>query len=193
MAKITYTDKVNNTTSELPSINKVGAADLNEIKNSVNAIYDDKGGFVNYEDTATSITPIVLSADTWTPLTNNKLGAHTNESYKPSYVDNDLWNSATNKIDLSDVPVGKVVMFKCDFEITQTHNNTIIEARLSGGGHDVHFFNSEIKVASGSHHFCQTTMFYVEDVAMQTAGLSVEVKAERDSEMEVHQFMITII
>ena len=86
MSKITYTDKVDNTVSQLPDINKVKAADLNEIKESVNAIYDDKGGFANYEDTATLSTPIVLSADTWTNITNDKQGEHTTEVYKPAYV-----------------------------------------------------------------------------------------------------------
>ena len=94
MSKITYTDKVDNVISALPNINKVKAADLNEIKDSVNAIYDDKGGFANYEDTATVTTPIVLTADTWTTLTNNKQGTHTDENYKPAYITGSLWDSA---------------------------------------------------------------------------------------------------
>lgn len=193
MSKITYTDKIDNTVSQLPEINKITAANMNEIKESINAIYDSKGGFANYEDTATETTPIVLSADVWTTLTNNKLGSHTTEAFKPPYVTGNLWDSANNKIDLSSVPVGKTVLFKCDFEIVQTTNNTVIEARLSGGGHDVHFFNAEIKQAIGSHHFCQTTMFFVEDAAMQTAGLGVQVKAENNSQLEVHSFMIQIL
>jgi len=40
MAKITYTDKVDSITNPLPAINKVVSADLNEIKTSVNALYD---------------------------------------------------------------------------------------------------------------------------------------------------------
>jgi hypothetical protein len=39
MAKITYLNKVNNTTSALPTINKAGADEFNEIKTSVNALY----------------------------------------------------------------------------------------------------------------------------------------------------------
>jgi len=40
MAKITYTDKEDNTTSSLPAIKKARAADFNEIKTSVNVLYD---------------------------------------------------------------------------------------------------------------------------------------------------------
>jgi hypothetical protein len=57
MAKITYTNKTDNQTSALPAINKVTAADLNEIKTSVNAAYDKFGGFADYEDATTSGTP----------------------------------------------------------------------------------------------------------------------------------------
>ena len=42
MAKIQYTNKVNlNTNPEIPAENKVSANDMNEIKESVNALYDE--------------------------------------------------------------------------------------------------------------------------------------------------------
>lgn len=40
MSKITFTDKVDTINNPNPAINKVTADDLNEIKNSVNAVYD---------------------------------------------------------------------------------------------------------------------------------------------------------
>ena len=69
MAKITFTNKTDNQTSALAEIYKVTAANVNEIKTSVNALYDDQGGFAFYEDAATSVTPINLTQDTWTDLT----------------------------------------------------------------------------------------------------------------------------
>jgi len=193
MSKITYTNKVDNTVSALPDINKVKAADLNEIKSSVNAIYDDKGGFANYEDVATKTTPIVLSANTWTNLTNDKQGTHTTEVYKPSYVTSYLWNSATSKVDLSEVPVGKVVLLKLDFEIVETINNTVLEGKLVGGGHEMHIINNEMKYQDDDHHFAITNMFYVEDAAMQTAGLSVQLRTSNNSEVQVDNIMITVL
>ena len=91
MAKIAYTSKADNVVSGLPEINKVTAANMNEIKTSVNDLYDTLGGFAFYEDTATSATPINLSQDVWTDLTNNKAGSGTLTTYKPSYVTGDLW------------------------------------------------------------------------------------------------------
>ena len=52
MSKISFETKIDNQISELPAINKVQASDLNEIKTSVNQLYDDKGGFAFYEDEA---------------------------------------------------------------------------------------------------------------------------------------------
>ena len=52
MAKITYTDKVAlNPQPSIANENKVSDADMNEIKNSVNALYD--GIEESYTDTPT--------------------------------------------------------------------------------------------------------------------------------------------
>lgn len=40
MARITFTDKEDRRTLSIPEINKVTAANMNEIKDSVNALYD---------------------------------------------------------------------------------------------------------------------------------------------------------
>jgi len=193
MSKITYTDKVDNVVSALPNINKVKAADLNEIKESVNAIYDDKGGFANYEDLATITTPIVLTADTWTNLTNDKQGPHTTEVYKPAYVTGSLWNTAASKIDFTEVPIGKVVLLKVDFQIVQTANNTILECQIVGGGHTMQVLTTEMKSSGDDHHYSVTNMVWVEDAAMQTAGMNVQLRTSNNSQVEVHNIMITII
>lgn len=44
MAKITFTDKTDNSTSALADIYKVTASNVNEIKTSVNGLYDTLGG-----------------------------------------------------------------------------------------------------------------------------------------------------
>jgi hypothetical protein len=193
MSKITYTDKVDNVVSALPNINKVKAADLNEIKESVNAIYDDKGGFANYEDLATITTPIVLTADTWTNLTNDKQGDHTTEVYKPAYVTGSLWNTAASKIDFTEVPIGKVVLLKVDFQIVQTANNTILECQIVGGGHTMQVLTTEMKSSGDDHHYSVTNMLWVEDAAMQTAGTNIQLKTSNNSQVEVHNIMITIL
>ena len=132
MAKITFTDKIDNQTSALPAINKVTAADLNEIKTSVNAAYDKFGGFADYEDATTSGTPISLTAGNWTDLTNDKAGANT-YSHLPSYISGDLWDSASNKVDLSKVGANKILLIRNDFDVNAGASNTRLDARLYEG------------------------------------------------------------
>ena len=44
------------------------------------------GGFIDYNDTSTSSTPVTLIADTWTTIPNDGLGAFTNKQFRP--IDN---------------------------------------------------------------------------------------------------------
>jgi hypothetical protein len=68
MAKIAFANKVDSITNPLPAINKVDAATLNEIKTSVNLLYDSKGWMV-YRDTVNS----AISKQTLTALIDNNV------------------------------------------------------------------------------------------------------------------------
>jgi len=195
MAKITYTDKVDNTTNALPDINKVKAADLNEIKTSVNALYDTLGGFALYEDTATSLTPINLTQNTWTDLTNNKEGTTTETSYKPTYITGDLWDSATNTIDLSEVPIGKVVLVRNDYDVTAGSSNTRMDSRLyfPDTTKSVEFAHDFLFNAGDEVRYSRTTQFFVTS-AIKTSGVKIQVKVNKSgATATVEDFQITVL
>jgi hypothetical protein len=65
MARITFTDKEDSITNPAPAINKVVAADMNEIKTSVNSIYDTIGLqdniVVNQANVATTLGGVIDS------------------------------------------------------------------------------------------------------------------------------------
>lgn len=73
MAKITYTDKIDRRLIQLPSENKVAAGDLNEIKQSVNAIYDGNLDVIEnnlsilpkYESEVDAIADGLMQGDSW--------------------------------------------------------------------------------------------------------------------------------
>ena len=195
MAKITFTNKTDNQTSALAEIYKVTAANVNEIKSSVNAIYDDQGGFAFYEDTATSATPINLTADTWVDLTNNKAGSGTETTYKPTYITGDLWNSATNTIDLSEVPVGKVVFIRIDYDVTTGAANTRMESRLyfPDTTKSVEFAHDLISSSGDEVRYSRCTQFYVSS-AIKTSGVKIQLKVDKDNATaRVEDFQITIL
>ena len=195
MAKITFTDKTDNQTSALAEIYKVTAADVNEIKTSTNALYDTLGGFAFYEDTATTATPINLSQDTWTDLTNNKAGSGTLTTHKPTYITGDLWDSATNTIDLSEVPVGKVILVRNDYDITTGAANTRMDSRLyfPDTTKSVEFAHDLISTSGDEVRYSRTTQFFVTS-AIKTSGVKIQVKVNKNNATaRVEDFQITIL
>ena len=194
MAKITYTNKTDNQTSVLPAINKVTAADLNEIKTSVNAAYDKFGGFAYYVDTETSGTPINLTADTWTDLTNDKAGANT-YSNLPSYISGDLWDSASNKIDTSKVGANKIILVRNDFDVTAGAANTRIDARLyfPDTGKSIEFSHDNISSNGDQVRYSRTTQVFTLSSEL-TSGCKIQVKADKSgATMVVEDILITIL
>ena len=195
MAKITFTNKTDNSTSALAEIYKVTAANVNEIKTSVNALYDTLGGFAFYEDTATTATPINLATDTWTDLTNNKAGSGTLTTHKPSYVTGDLWDSATNTIDLGELPAGTVVLVRNDYDITTGAANTRLDARLyfPDTTKSVEFSHDTIASSGTEVRYSRTTQFFV-TAAIKTTGVKIQVKVDKNNATaRVEDFQITIL
>ena len=91
-----------------------------------------KNGFIDYNDAATAVTPIALSANTWTTLTNDGLGAFTNKNYPPSGV-TELYNTTSQEIDFSELDLGDAVFIRNDFTVTPNTNNTLLEFRYQLG------------------------------------------------------------
>ena len=195
MAKITFTNKTDNTTSALADIYKVSAADVNEIKTSVNALYDTLGGFAFYEDATTSGTPINLGQNTYTDLTNDKAGSGTLTTYKPSYVTGDLWDSATNTIDLDEIPVGSVVLVRIDYDITTGTANTRMDSRVyfPDTSKSLEFAHDLISSSGDEVRYSRTTQFFV-TAAIKTTGAKIQVKVDKSgATARVEDFQITIL
>ena len=93
-------------------------------------------GFIDYNDTSTTTTPLVLSSDVWTTIPNDGLGAFSNDTYKPAGV-TDLMNVANGAIDPTELSLGDTMLIRNDFEVTPGTNNTLLEFRYTlgtGGG-----------------------------------------------------------
>ena len=92
-------------------------------------------GFIDYNDTSTGISPLVLVGNVWTPIPNNGLGAFTNKNYKPSGI-TELMDTSTGKIDPTEIPLGSTILVRNDYTVTPNTNNALLEFRytLGGGG-----------------------------------------------------------
>ncbi len=94
------------------------------------------GGFEDANDATTSGTPISLSPDTWTTVTNDAAGAFSNTSYLPSGITS-LFNGSTGNIDPTQLQLGESILVRNDFQVTPTVNGAFLEFRYqlgTGGG-----------------------------------------------------------
>lgn len=90
------------------------------------------GGVADYNDTATATTPISLTTDTWTTITNNGAGEFTNLSYLPVGV-TQLLNTSTGQFDFSELALGDYVIIRNDYTVTPNTNNSLLELRYQLG------------------------------------------------------------
>ena len=195
MAKITFSTKVDNIISELPAIYKVAAADVNEIKESVNSLYDSKGGWADYADATTSVTPINLTQNVWTDLTNDKAGADTITTYKPPFVTGDLWNSASNSVNFSEIGVGRIVIIRNDFDITAGASNTRLDARLyfPDSGKSIEFMHDNISGNNDLVRYSRTTQLFTKQSEL-ASGCKIQVKVNKAGcTATVENILITVL
>tara|TARA_R100000541_G_scaffold21478_4_gene31438 strand:- start:416 stop:1168 length:753 start_codon:yes stop_codon:yes gene_type:complete len=97
-------------------------------------IASKNGGFMDYNDTATSASPIALQADVWTRITNDGAGAFTNKGFSP-YGVTELMNSS-GYIDPTELSLGDFFLVRNDYTLTPATNNQAVQFRytLGGGG-----------------------------------------------------------
>ncbi len=151
--------------------------------------------FAVYYYAPTSCTPITLTADTLADLTNDKAGSGTLTTYKPSYVTGDLWDSATNTIDLDEIPVGSVVLVRNDYDITADAANTRMDSRLyfPDTSKSVEFAHDLISSSGDEVRYSRTTQFFV-TAAIKTTGVKIQVRVDKNNATaRVEDFQITVL
>jgi hypothetical protein len=90
-------------------------------------------GWWDYEDTATSSAPIALTvASTYYDLTNNGLGPNTTSTYALAGLPA-IWNTATNRLNLSGLTIGDTVDIRVDLSLTTSGTNHQAEVALEFG------------------------------------------------------------
>ena len=103
---------------------------------------NNHNGFADYNDAATATTPISLVADTWTTLTNDGLGAFTQEQL-PYSVSTLLGSGGA--LDLTALPIGSDLLIRPDFTVTPSANNSALSFRFSvGAGGDAYTLEQQL-------------------------------------------------
>lgn len=86
-------------------------------------------GFIDYNDTTGSFS---ISANTWTDIPNNGLGAFTNKNYPPTGV-TELMDTSTGYIDTTELELGDGIFIRNDFTINPNTNNAQLLLRYELG------------------------------------------------------------
>lgn len=87
-------------------------------------------GWYDYNDTATTTTPIALTtAGTYYDLTNNGLGPNTKTIYGIAGISN-IFNTSTNRFDFSGLELGDVLDIRVDISVTTSSANTAVDVVL---------------------------------------------------------------
>lgn len=86
-------------------------------------------GWIDYNDTTGDVP---MLADTWTTIPNNGAGLFSNSTYPPAGV-NQLLDTSTGAIDVSELSLGDFILIRNDFTVTPTINNSALEFRYTLG------------------------------------------------------------
>ena len=155
------------------------------------------GGWADYEDVATTGSPIAVSAVP-AVLTNDGLGVDTNTSYLPVGGNGitQLWDTSSNGFDFSDLDVGDMVDIRMDITMIIASNNTAVDVDLfmgSGGSVVVPFISQQNFKSTGSFEVIRYMGIYIgsEDVRDNLAQL--KVSADNNCTCTVHGWYIKAI
>lgn len=125
------------------------------IRQKLNSLIDGHNnsfGFMDYNDSSTSSSPLVLTANTWTDIPNDGLGAFTNKTFKPQGI-TEIVDTNTGYLDFSELPLGSEIFVRNDFSVTPSTNNCLLEARYllgtGAGEYPLQFWSERLDSGSG--------------------------------------------
>lgn len=168
MAKIAYSNKVGLIANPANAQNKVSDADMNEIKTSVNALYN-VAGWVEYKD----LTNTVSNKQSLTAGQQNALtidGASTIKTYKPLGMGtSELW--ASNKI--TPLALGDAYQIRIDFQAEIANANGYFDFGIyidGAVGYAVQDSYTFPKGSNVAHRFSLNYLIYCLDTFLANKG-----------------------
>lgn len=151
---------------------------------TLDALHQAKVGFFDYNDLATTTTPIThTGSGGYIQLTNDTLGAFTNTTYKPNGM-TQMWNSTTNRFDFAELTLGDMVDLRVDCDVTTTSPNQEVIVRLQlgiGGTTYTLELDRAVYKTAGTYRLVSYTGFYMGDT--NTISNAGEIQLDTDSSL----------
>ena len=155
------------------------------------------GGIMDYNDVATTGTPIVVTGGAAAVvLTNDGAGAFTNKTYKPVGV-TDVWDSINDVFDWSDLKLGDMVDIRLDVDLTTTSVNTEvkIDLELGTGGfaYNIPWAAETNYKTTGTHKINIYNGVYMGDTNTLNNGAAFKISADKNCTVVVNGWYCKII
>ena len=155
------------------------------------------GGWADYADTATTGTPINVTAVP-AVLTNNGLGVDTNTTYLPVGGNGitQLWNTSSNGFDFSDLNVGDMVDIRMDISVIIALTNTVVDVNLlmgTGGSVVVPFISDQNYKATGTFEVIRYMGIYIGSTDVRDNLAQFKINADKNCTCTVHGWYIKAI
>ena len=150
-------------------------------------------GWADYNDTATSSTPINLTANTFSQLTNDGLGAQTTEEYSRGLS---FWNSSTNKLDISGTAVGDALLIRVELEVNPNINQSSVEFRLwveAFGGFSLPVPLGVLDDGAGAWYRRIIVLpFYVGSETVRDNPIQCQIKCSSQAQVRINGFYVGV-
>lgn len=171
------------------TVNSVAVTDLEDAAEKLIAIglgFNSGGGngsgvtfgFIDYNDTTGAVS---ITADTWTTIPNNGLGAFTNKNYKPSGV-TELLDVSTGAIDPTQLQLGNTILIRNDYTINPNTNNALLQFRYQlgngGGAYTLEKIVGRLDSGSGQDYrfSLEPDLIYMGDTNTRDNPIQLQVK-----------------
>jgi len=174
-------DEVNNIVEVVSDSNRV----VEIVQRGAQGVSPFDDGFIDYNDTSTTATPLVLLADTWTTIPNDGLGAFTNKNFLPKGV-TDLMDNTTGAIDPTQLSLGDDFIVRNDFRVSPNINNALLKFRyqLGNGGNEYNLETNLGRLDDGSGKYYRysltTDYIYMGDLNTLNNPIKLQVNLSTD-------------
>lgn len=151
-------------------------------------------GFVDYNDAATGVTPIVVTANTWTKLTNDKLGPFTKIDALPANVTN-IWNSSLHQFNFTELPVNATMEGRFDIVVTTTAANQTIDLSAfvaigSPSAFEFPLLSSMHFKTSGTYKLTAYNAMYIGSNDVKNYPTEIKIKSDSNCTVRVNGWYI---
>ena len=137
-----------------------------------------RNGFIDYNNTD---NPTAITADTWTTIPNDGLGAFTNKTYKPDGV-TELMDTSDGSIDVSELDLGDTILIRNDFSVNPNTNNALLEFRYQlgtgGGAYTLETVIGRLDDGSGKYYrfALKPDLIYMGDTNSKDNPISLQIR-----------------